>query len=79
MSLSMENIQKLQSIKKRFRFSITIYEKNGTFLSVEGLEPPEPLPYSLSFRLDKKHNLSIQYGNFNEVFLFSPYKIYLYL
>ncbi|NME48499.1 YSIRK-targeted surface antigen transcriptional regulator [Enterococcus gallinarum] len=72
MSLSMENIQKLKSVRNRFRFSMTIYDKNGTLVSVEGLEPPEPLPYSLSFRLNKKHNLSIQYGKFNEVFFLFP-------
>lgn len=72
MSLSMENIQKLQSVRNIFRFSVTVYERNGNALSLEGLEPPEPLPYSLSFTFHKKHNLSIQYGKFNEVFFIFP-------
>ncbi|OTO01326.1 YSIRK-targeted surface antigen transcriptional regulator [Enterococcus sp. 5B3_DIV0040] len=72
MALSMENIQKLQSIGKRFRFSIAIYEKNGTLLSFEELDAPSLPPYPLSFTFNKKHNLSIQYGKFNEVFFIFP-------
>lgn len=72
MSLSMENIQKLQSVGERFRFSIAIYEKNGTLLSFEELDTPSLPPYPLSLTFNKTHNLSIQYGKFNEVFFVFP-------